>query len=398
LVKSIAAMSVATRLLLPQLGAVHWSVVAKIWKKSGDDFLKMRFILYIIIVLAVLLFAPAAVAYAHSPLFPGENHGPESAYEVDDPAKSWAIYTSLESDGIADYYKFTLSEGDKIQLMLILPESPSISGVLPSFALLGPGLTQNDAVPPYVEVPPDYGIMVVNGVDPGQAVFEPFTPGWFYEVASLTVPAPEDGTYYVAVYDPAGHHDDDEHGHAHEAVSYSLIVGYVEAFTPLELIMIPYSVHEIYVWEGQSQFIVYLPVFLVIVIGGLIVYWRSKRGSDPRNVSKWLAAFGGLAFLGSAVGTIYQVLLAFTHTGGSAEAAITMILVVISVVLAVFTLLYALRSRPVLTSWRRVGLIITGIIALFAWSGFYLGPALVFAAALVPPYSGKKLGAEEIIR
>jgi len=358
----------------------------------------MRFIVLIIVMLALLLFAPAAAAFAHSPLFPGENHGPESAYEVDDPAKSWAIYTSLESDGLADYYKFTLSEGDKIQLMLIVPESPSSSGVLPSFALLGPGITRNDAVPSYVEVPPDYGTMVVDGIDPGKAVFEPFTPGWFYEVASLTVPAPAGGTYYVAVYDPAVHHDDDNHGHAHEAASYALIVGYVEAFTPLELIMIPYSVHEVYVWEGQSQFIVYLPVFLVIVIGGLIVYWRTKRGREPRNVSKWLAAFGGLAFTGSAVGTVYQVVLAFTYTGISAEAVITLILVVISVVLAVFTLLYALRSRPVLTPWRRAGLIITGIIALFAWSGFYLGPALVFAAALLPPYSGKKLSAEEVIR
>jgi len=330
---------------------------------------------------------PITIVLAHSPVFPEENHSPSTAYEIGDPAKSWAIYTWLEGEGVADYYKFEISEGEKIQVSLIVPDSPSYSGFSPSFSLIGPGLTQNDNVPDYMEIPASYGVIVVNGTDPEKAVYEPFTPSWFYEVGNLTVNAPDDGTYYVAVFNPELQYD--AHNHVHEAVGYAIIVGYVEAFTPLELIMIPYSVQEIYVWEGQSPFIIFLPLVLVMIIGGVFVYWRSKRGKHPRGVSKWLAVFGGLAFIGTAMGTTYQILLAINYTGITVEAFITLVIVIASIILGVLTLRYALRSKPNLTIWRRVELVVIGLVALFAWSGFYLGPALLIAAALVPTYTIK---------
>jgi hypothetical protein len=345
----------------------------------------MRVFVVIGVLLVALVVVPATAALAHSPVFPEENHDPSTAYEIDDPAKSWAIYTWLEGEGIADYYKFTVSKGDRIQVSLIVPESPSHSGVLPSFALMGPGISQDVTLPGYMEVPEGYGSIVVDGTDPGKAVFEPFTPGWFYEVSTFTMAAPDHGTYYIAVFNPELHID--THNHIHEADSYAIIVGYVEEFTPLELILIPYRVQEIYVWEGQSRFIIFLPLLLAIIIGGLIAYRRSRRGKQPRGISKWLAVFGGLALIGTAMGTIYQILLSFTYTGISAEAVITLFIVIISVILGLLTLRYALRSKPQLTIWRRVGLVAIGMVALFTWSGLYIGPALLIASALVPPYT-----------
>jgi len=348
----------------------------------------MRFIVFTSILLVTLVLAPVTAVFAHSPVFPEENHGPSTAYEVVDPAKSWAIYTWLEGEGIADYYKFTISEGDKIQVSLIVPESPSHSGFLPAFMLIGPGLTQNDDVPDYMEVPEGYGNIIVDGTDPGKAVYEPFTPGWFYEVGTLTVDAPSDGTYYVAVFNPELHDDTDNHGH--KAEGYAIIVGYVEEFTPMELILIPYRVQDIYVWEGQSRFIVFLPLLLVIIVGGAIVYRRNKRGKHPKGISKWLSAFGGLAFIGTALGTIYQILLAFNYTGISVEAVITLLIVIVSIILGILALRFALQSKPNLTIWRRFGLVAIGMVALFVWSGLYAGPALLIASALVPPYIAKQ--------
>jgi len=347
----------------------------------------MRLIVVTSILLVTLVIAPATAVLAHSPVFPERNQDPSTAYEIADPAKSWAIYTWLGGEDIADYYKFTVSEGDRIQVSLIVPESPSYSGFLPSFALMGPGLIQDNTLPNYMEVPTGYGSIVVDGTDPGKAVYEPFTPGWFYEVSTLTMDAPDDGTYYVAVFNPEFHND--IHNHIHEADSYAIIVGYVEEFTPLELILIPYRVQEIYVWEGQSRFFVFLPLLLVLIIGGVIAYWRSKRGKHPMGISKWLAAFGGLAFIGTAMGTTYQILLAFTYTGITAEAIITLLIVIVSIILGLVTLRFALRSKPKLTIWRRVGLVAIGIVALFTWSGLYIGPALLTASALVPPYTKK---------
>jgi hypothetical protein len=346
----------------------------------------MRLIPFIAILLTILVLIPATAALAHSPVFPEENQSPSTAYEISDPDKSWAIYTSLEHEGV-DYYRFTRVSGEKIQVSLIVPESPSKSGFLPSFALLGPGLIPNEHVNDHIEVPSGYGSIMVNGSDPGQAVYEPFTPGWFYDLGDLTVNAPENGTYYIAVFNPAQH--DDAHNHTHQDTNYALIVGYLEAFTPLELILIPYSVQEIYSWEGQNQFIIFLPLILVFVVGGVILYWRRRQGKNPNGISKWLAAVGGIAFLGSAVGTIYQMSLALNATGLAGEAIATLFIVAVSIVLAVFTLRYALRSKPALTVPRRAGLIITSVIALFLWSGFYLGPALVIIAALMPRYTAE---------
>jgi hypothetical protein len=146
----------------------------------------------------------------------------------------------------------------------------------------------------------------------------------------------------------------------------------------------------VYAWEGQNQFVALLPMILVLVIGGIILHFRSRKGRAPRGISKWLASFAGLAFLGSGVSILYQMFLTFTVTGFHGEAMVTLIFFVFSVILGVVTLLYAVRDEPVLTTRRRIGLVITGLIALFVWSGLYLGTALAIAAALVPSHSVAK--------
>jgi ABC-type Fe3+-siderophore transport system permease subunit len=103
-----------------------------------------------------------------------------------------------------------------------------------------------------------------------------------------------------------------------------------------------------------------------------------------------LAAFAGLAFLGSAASTIYQMLMAFSVTGVTGEAAFTLIFVAISIVLGAIILMYAVREKPRLTPLRRVALIVIGVVALFTWSGLYFGPALAISAGIVPPYAAKK--------
>jgi len=340
---------------------------------------QMRFTISMAVLIAALVLVPVATALAHSPVFPEDNDSLATAYQIDDPAKSWATYAALDHADRSDYYRFTMSSGDRITISLLTPESPSNSGFLPLFALLVPGLAQNNSVAAYIEVPDGYGTIVVNGTDPGRATYEPFSPGWYYELASLTMNAAEDGTYYVVVFDSA-----------HKTGNYGLPVGYVEEFTPMELIMIPYNVHVVYVWEGQNQFVTLLPIILTLVIGGIILYWRSRRGLAQKGVSKWLAAFAGLAFLGSAASIIYQMLLALSVTGVTGEAAFTLVFVAISLVLGVLTLMYAVREKPSLTPWRRAVLIVIGVVALFTWSGLYLGPALAISAGLVPPYEAKK--------
>ncbi|NYT01049.1 MAG: hypothetical protein GKB99_04930 [Methanocellales archaeon] len=325
-----------------------------------------------------LVFTLLSTALAHSPLFPDENYSPATAYQIEDPLKSWAIYTALNNPEKGDYYKFKMSSGDRIQVSVFTPKRPSNSGFLPSLALMTPGNTQKDILPAYVEVPYSYGAIVVNGIDPVQATYEPFSPGWIYETVNLNMKAPTDGIYYLVVFN-----------NDHMTGNYGLAVGYIEEFTPIEIVMVPYNLQGVYAWEGQNRFVTLLPIILMLVIGGIILYWRSNHGKAPKGISKWLAAFAGLAFLGSAANTIYQILLTFRITGFKGEVVLTLLFVFIYLLLALFTFIYAVRNKPDLTPRRRGVLILIGIVALFSWSGLYVGPALAIFAALVPPYTIK---------
>jgi hypothetical protein len=331
------------------------------------------------LMIVVLIFLPASAVFAHSPLFPGENHDPSNAYQINNPAKSWAVYTTLDHTDKGDYYKFTVSKGDKIEIGLMASESPAASGFLPSFALLSPGSDNKDTLPSYVEVPTGYGSTVINGTDPGKGSYEPFSPGWLYQVAAFTTNAPADGTYYIVVFD-----------NAQKTGNYALPVGYIETFTPIDFILIPYNVHTVYTWEGQNRVVTYLPFLLVLIIGGVILYRRNRQGKNPKGASKWLAALAGLAFLGTAAGIIYQMILSLGVSGFTLEGLITMIFVVIGIVLGVLSLRYGVREKPVLTVGRRVGLVIIGVVALAGWAGLYLGTALAILAAASPPYGGAK--------
>jgi len=80
--------------------------------------------------------------------------------------------------------------------------------------------------------------------------------------------------------------------------------------------MLPYALQLVFVWEGQNIFIVLLPLILSLVLGGIMVYRRTTMGKGSMDdLSKWMAAFGGLAFIGYAGIDVYQMLLALSKTG-----------------------------------------------------------------------------------
>ena len=312
---------------------------------------------------------------AHTPLFSSNNFDLQSAYTINDPAKSWAIYANLPSSSGAAYYKFQMDAGGDMDISLLSATNPAESHFLPSFVLMVPGSVSNEPLPSFVQVPAGYGTMVVNGADPGKATYEPFSPGWYYQLANLSASAPVTGIYYIAVFDPNG------------TGNFGLPVGYLEGYTIPQIIMLPYDLQLVFAWEGQNPFIVLLPMILALVLGGMLVYWSNAKGRGPQNnLSKWAAAFGGLAFLGYAGINIYQMSLALSKTGWDPGVAASLPFILLPLVLGTLSLRYAMRQQLKTTIIYRVGLIIIGGIGLMLWTGLYLGPALVMFAAFLPPY------------
>ncbi len=56
---------------------------------------------------------------------------------------------------------------------------------------------------------------------------------------------------------------------------YSLVVGYREEFSFTDRMIAPIQIASVYLWEGQSLFMILIP-FLVALIAGGLIYWRGK--------------------------------------------------------------------------------------------------------------------------
>ena len=330
----------------------------------------------LIILFAVLaigtLFTP--VVSAHSPVFPGNNTSLNSAYVVNDPTKSWALYTTLQP-GQVHYYRFDMTQGQSIYVELYKNTQTSNLGFVPSFVLMGPGLTSNGTVPSNVAVPPGASSIVMQGQQPDKATYEGFGPGSFYSLGSVEVKAPVTGTYYVAVYDAAN------------GGAYGLAIGERETYAPIEYVLIPYNVFQVHLWEGQNPLVVLAPLYLVVIVGLGILIMRSDLHASLRSPFTLLGTLAGLIFIGTGAYTLAQMLLAISRSSVESEAIITLVLVLVPIILGILALRVALRRREHTGIGPRAAIAILGIIALFAWTGLYVGPALALLASIMPALS-----------
>jgi hypothetical protein len=326
----------------------------------------------------IILFAVFAISTlitpvvsAHSPVFPSNNTNVNSAYVVSDPTKSWALYTTLQP-GQVQYHRFDVSQGQSIYVQLYKNTEASNLGFVPSFVLMGPGLTNNGTVPSNVVVPVGASSIVVQGQQPEKATYESFGPGSFYDLANVELAAPATDTYYVAVYDAAS------------GGAYGLAVGEKEMYTPTEYLLIPYNVFRVHLWEGQNPFVVLAPMALVVVVGLGLLTLRGDLHASLRSPFTLLGTLAGLIFIGAGAYNLAQMLLALSRSSIGPQAGITLIYVLVPIVLGVLALQVALRRREQTGIVPRVAILVLGVVALFASTGFYVGPALALLASIMP--------------
>ena len=318
------------------------------------------------------------VVSAHSPVFPNNNTSLGTAYTVNDPTKSWALYTTLQPEQVR-YYRFDMERGQTISVQLYKSaEAPNLDFV-PGFVLMGPGLTSNGTVPSQVTTPPGASSVVVQGQQPDKATYESFGPGSFYALGDVEVKAPASATYYVAVYD------------GNRGGNYGVAIGERETYSPIEYLLIPYNVLKVHAWEGQNPLIVLAPMFLVVVVGLAILARGGGMHASLRSPFTLLGTLAGLLFIGTGATTLAQMLLAISHSSVESEAIITLVFVLVPIIVGILTLRIALRRRERTGAWSRVAIFILGVIALVAWAGLFVGPALAMVASITPASSSAPL-------
>ncbi|MDH5483454.1 MAG: hypothetical protein OEY22_11360 [Candidatus Bathyarchaeota archaeon] len=311
-------------------------------------------------------------AFAHSPLIPGSNESLETAMVIYDPGKSWAIYSELHEGEESQYYSFNIGQGERIYITLLKSTASGDRNFLPSLVLMGPNVTNQGVVPSYVEIPENSGSFLVNGTQPSEATYEPFSPSSFYSLAEIDMNAPSSGNYYIAVFEPS------HGGH------YGLAVGYIEEYTLEEWILIPYSLISVYQWQGQSPFVIYAPMAITIAVGLGFIVWRRSRLKVPQTLFAWIGALAALSFLGTSVTTVFQMFIALTYAPFVPEVGITVLLALIPLLLGLAAIRLSLRSGEKVVVRKRIYLGAIGVIALFMWAGLFFGPALAIIGSLIP--------------
>lgn len=339
-----------------------------------------RFLTSLILVLALGLVV-VSTASAHTPIGANDNESLTGATVIPDAAKSWAIYTALHQRGEAQYYKFEAKRGLKVPIQLFVSPSQKEIGFTPGLVLMGPGIPNQGTVPSYVQVPAGVGSMVVTGTPPAPATYEPFAPSVYLQVGQATFDAPADGTYYVAVFDSA------------RGGNYGVAIGEAETFTPYEWVSTPLSFAHIYAWEGRSLFLVYVPAFVTVLLGLVLLMRRHRRGRRM-DLPGWLAASGGLVFLASGVTVAFQAVLDLMRATPDILGIATLIITAFALLLGVLTLLLAMHRSGRWTIGSRLYLAVLGAFALVVWAGWIAGPVLVVVASVIPSrMSGSGLAA-----
>jgi len=337
-------------------------------------------IVLLVSTLSCLLLIPEALA--HAPLTPRDNESLATATFIPDPTKSWAIYGELHEGGEAQYYCFNITEDQRIHVGLFKSTNPDEREFVPGFVLMGPGINNQGAIPDYMEVPAGADTLVVKGKQPAQATYEPFSPSSFYLLADVALDAPRSGTYYIAVYEPS------RGGH------YGLAIGDRESYTLSEWILIPINLISVYQWEGQSLTVIFAPMGATLAIGLGLMVWRRRNLGTAQTLFDWAGALAGLLFFGTSAMILFQMALTLTQTPLVPEIGVTIMLALLPILLGIGVLRLVLRREGRVDIRRRAYLAILGLLALFAWAGLLVGPALAMVASVLPTRTGTPPKAE----
>jgi hypothetical protein len=332
-------------------------------------------IFHALLPMIVSLFMVVSVA-AHVPVTPVAGTSLSNAAEIEDPTKSWVIYSELQSAKTPQYYHFEMDAGVGIRLMLMIPIEYGLTGFRPSLALMGPGLANQSTPPSYLETPPHNGVMIFDSGVP-RAEYEGFTPTSFYQLIGISMTAPENGTYYVAVYDSTG------------GGRYSIAVGYVESFTLDEWWLVPFGVMTIHLWSGQSYATIIAP-FLAIPAFGIILVASQRRDLYARkNALTWVGITGSLLYVASGVSILYEMMIALLTAPFSLQVLVTIIFVLIPLLLGMAAFRIVLNSGWEKNRGKIVKLLIIGVVGPFAWAGLLIGPVMLLLVAFVPLVAGR---------
>ncbi len=325
-----------------------------------------RFVFGLTILLLLSIVMPSITA--HVPISAQDGETLETAFFIEDPTKSWVIYSDLHGDSHPQYFAFEMEAGTRIRMMLSVPVTADTTNFQPSIALMGPGFTNSSSIPGLLEIPESSGVVIFES-ETATPEYEGFTPTSFYALIDIDVQAPMTGEYYFVVYEP------DDGG------AFSVALGYVESFTLDEWVLVPFSVMTIHQWNGQSLFSILTPMIVTFVLGLGILWNRKQEETELESEISWLGALGALLFFGSGVTIFYQIVLASLFAI-NLQIIVSALFGILPILLGVFTIRVVLTENWQSMRSKQIRLLILGLVSPFLWAGLLIGPSLIILSAV----------------
>lgn len=156
-------------------------------------------------VLAAAFFSSVTVpALAHQPIVSdGSANGPATAIPLGDIDVSRVVYHDVTADALRLWLTFDGAADQQLYVQLGLPQIERLANYRPSVAILGPGLPPIDLA---FEIPSGLGGVLLSSADvvEPKPFDEPFSGTSSWILFEQDVALPQDGTYFVVVFDPAG--------------------------------------------------------------------------------------------------------------------------------------------------------------------------------------------------
>lgn len=223
----------------------------------------MFLFVYVYLSVTILL---NVLAYGHIPVF-SKNVTIQNAVTIKDPQVSYAVYGNLKEEGQVDYLKFFVKKGDPIYIELAVPMLKDEENFMPSFALIGKGLPQQNISAPFT-VPSGCGFAIFNSQKKYNTYFETYTQTIYSVRQEIRMKSPATGEFYIAVYSPQG-----------KEGKYLVAIGEKDKFNIIDVMMFPYLWLKVKYWFNPAR-AVSIVIVLALLITGIIYYIRKKRFGD----------------------------------------------------------------------------------------------------------------------
>jgi hypothetical protein len=323
------------------------------------------FFLYILVI---------PMIHGHVPIKSGNNENIEGSTVIDNPTKSWAVYSELEREGIVQYFKFEINKGEEIYFSLLKSTRPEDKDFLPSAILMGQNIVSSGQVPEYIEIPSEYSAILIEGKQPREATYEAFGPGSYFSLGELNLNTPESGVYYIAVFEPS------RSGH------YSLAIGRTETFSLDEWILNPINIIDVYQWGGQNITIIFAPLIISVTIGLIIILFKKDVLGVKLNYFRFLGIFAGLVYIGTGVSLIFQMIFNILRSTAGVEIILTILFALAPILIGVQVTRQFLKNYE-LNNQKRIYLIIYGLFGIFTWAGIIIAPIITIILSFLPKRS-----------